>query len=63
MGNVGGKEVGSYERGLQNLIHALGAEGAFDEVAHGDGTDKGSQPGIFTLFLGCSLFEDLSGAE
>jgi hypothetical protein len=36
---------------LQDLVHALGAESAFDEVTEGDGADEGRQTRILSLFL------------
>lgn len=46
-------------RRLQDLVHALGAQGALHEIAHRDGAHKGRQPGVLALLLGDILGEDL----
>jgi hypothetical protein len=50
-------------RRLQDLVHALGAQGALHQVADGDGADEGAEAGILSLFLRRALLEDLGGAE
>lgn len=50
-------------RRLKDLVHALGTEGALDEVANGNGADESRETGILSLLLCGALLEDLGGAK
>ncbi len=54
---------GQYLRRLKDLVHALGAERALDEIANSDGTDESSETGILTLLLRGAFLENLGWAE
>jgi hypothetical protein len=45
-------------RGLQDLIHSLGAQSALHQISNCDGTHESRQSGIFTL-----LFNDIVGKD
>lgn len=53
----------SYLRRLEDLVHALGAQGTLHEVSYGDGADKGGETRILSFLLGRPLLEDLGGHE
>lgn len=54
---------GKHIRGLQNLVHALGAQSTLHQVANGYRADEGSETGILALLFGGAVLEDLGWVE
>lgn len=52
-----------YIRRLHDLVHALGAQGALDQITDGYGADECGETGILTLLFGGAVLEDLCWAE
>lgn len=48
---------------LHDLVHALGAQCALDQVTHGYGANKRGKTGILALLFGGAVLEDLCWAE
>ena len=46
-------------RRLQNLVHALGTQGAFHQVSNGYGADKSRETSILALFFSDVLGKNL----
>lgn len=52
-----------YVRRLHDLVHALGAQGALDQIADCYGANEGGETGILALLLCRAVLEDLGWAE
>ena len=50
-------------RRLQDLVHTLGSKSALHQIANGNSSDEGGQPGVLALLLRRAFFEYLGWAE